>query len=122
MRIIDPFYNTTDARGKQIGLFRKQIREVNWAETKKGIVRGGHYHKRTKECLIFISGKAKAWAVSLSGKFLFNRIMSPGDVLMIEPGEVHFVEALDDCLWFNALDKEIDAKSPDIHKPGVKDL
>jgi dTDP-4-dehydrorhamnose 3,5-epimerase-like enzyme len=122
MKVITHFYGRKDERGELSGLLRTGIKEVNWVATKKGVVRGGHYHLKTTEYLIFITGKARAWAVSPKGRFLWDRIMCPGEVLMISPGEVHFIESLDECLWFNALDKEIDDKSPDIHKPEVKDL
>jgi quercetin dioxygenase-like cupin family protein len=122
MRIVPHFYDKSDKRGRLSGLLRTGIGEINRVVTKKGVVRGGHYHLKTTEYLIFITGKARAWAVSLEGRFLWDRIMNPGEVLMISPGQVHFIESLDECLWLNALDRAIEDRSPDIHKPAIKDL
>jgi len=122
MKIIDPFYKKADPRGKLAGILRTQIREINWVETKQGIIRGGHYHNQTVEYLFFVIGKARVWCTSKEGKILGDRVMEPGEIIMLEPGEVHFVEALENCIWFNALNLEIDDRSPDIHRPQTTDL
>lgn len=122
MKLINHFYNKTDLRGRLIGILRTSVKEINLVETKQGVIRGGHYHKITIEYLFFVLGKARVWATSLDGKIIGDRIMAPGEVIMLEPGEVHFVEALENCIWFNALNLEIDDRAPDIHRPEIADL
>jgi dTDP-4-dehydrorhamnose 3,5-epimerase-like enzyme len=116
MRLVEHFYEKNDERGKLSGLLRKKTGEVNWVETKKGSIRGGHYHNITNEYLVFVVGRSKAWKVSPNGEILWERLMKPGEVLLIEPSEVHFIEALDDSIWINALDPAIDNQRPDIYK------
>ena len=57
-KLLKPFHNFYDNRGEIKGI----INEGNWEESnlifsKKGSIRGNHYHKETTELIFLIEGK-----------------------------------------------------------------
>jgi len=88
--------------------------EMNYIESKKGAVRGGHFHKKSKETFFIIKGKIKVILKSRNKATEF--IVGAGDVFCVSPGEFHLFKALTNSAWINMYDRKIDRLNPDIHK------
>lgn len=86
---IEPDFRFSDSRGELVQLFRQGYKQVNVITSKKGVIRGGHYHKENQEAFYIISGKLE---VTVEGqRFQFQT----GDFFGIEPYDRHsfcFVE------------------------------
>ena len=80
-----------------------------------GSKRGGHYHKETKELFFFIEGEIKITIEHLKKKQKQELTVHKGDILMVEPFEVHTFEIIKDAKWINILSVPMDKKDPDFH-------
>jgi mannose-6-phosphate isomerase-like protein (cupin superfamily) len=74
---------------------------------KKLTVRAGHrlslqYHQYKKETLILISGSAVFTIDKIDKTF------NAGDFITIDPGTIHRIEAITDCILFEASTPEVD--------------
>lgn len=54
---IEPDFSFSDGRGELVQLIHQGYRQINVITSKKGVVRGGHYHKKNSEAFYIISGK-----------------------------------------------------------------
>lgn len=76
-------FEFTDARGTLVQLIHEGFRQVNVITSKKGVFRGGHYHKENSEAFYIISG---ALRVTVNGtEYTFGA----GDFFEIEPNDLH---------------------------------
>jgi quercetin dioxygenase-like cupin family protein len=88
-----------DERGKIIDILKKEpIDYVTIIHSKKGAVRGNHYHKLTYQYLYVLGGKALSVAQNPGGE-RHERVLSPGDLLLNTPLERHAFKALEDSTW-----------------------
>jgi dTDP-4-dehydrorhamnose 3,5-epimerase-like enzyme len=121
MRIIAPYKKLGDKRGSFLGIVNSgQWEEMNYVETEAGQVRGGHYHKETRELFYIIDGEIEISIQDLNGNTLNNCIVSGGTILEIEPFEVHTFTCHTKSRWINVLSLKIDDRSCDIHLPSRK--
>ena len=113
MTILEPYRQFADARGRMLGVINEgQWEEINFVETAAGQVRGGHYHRETRELFLMISGDIRVRIVRDGVASLHD--FGPGSVFVIEPGESHWFEALTPYTWINVLSQRIDQACPDI--------
>ena len=113
MTILEPYRQFADARGRMLGVVNEgQWEEINFVETAQGEVRGGHYHRVTRELFLILSGEIRVRLV-VDGRESFHDF-GPGATFVIEPGEAHWFEARTACTWINVLSQRIDPASPDI--------
>jgi len=111
--ILEPYRQFADARGRILGVINQgQWEEINLVETAAGQIRGGHFHRETRELFLIISGKIRVRIGDPAGDSLHD--FGPGAVFVIEPGEPHWFESLTPCTWINVLSKRIDQACPDI--------
>ena len=81
-----------DDRGSIVQLVHEGYCQVNVITTKKGVMRGGHYHKQNEEAFYVISG---ALTIEVNGeKTDFNA----GDFFGIEAHDMHSFYFLEDTL------------------------
>ncbi len=115
MKKLDYYTHFEDARGKLLGLLNEgQWEEINYLETRSGETRGNHYHSHTVEVFFIISGVIDVEIRQPDGVTLNEHLVS-GDVLKIEPGEVHTFHCTTDTRWINVLSSRFDPLNPDIH-------
>jgi quercetin dioxygenase-like cupin family protein len=69
------------------------LNSVTLITSKKGVVRGNHFHKKTIQYLYLLSGKICYVTRRPNGK-LSSYILKPGDLTASPPREVHTVVAL----------------------------
>ena len=118
MKIIEPYFRFSDDRGGMLGIVNEgEWQEINLVDSQAGAVRGGHYHRRTRELFHIIDGRIRVEVTDLEGRVLVERHVSGGDTLVVEPGEVHTFHCETPCRWINVLSRRIDPEAPDIWRP-----
>lgn len=113
MTILEPYRQFADARGRMLGVINDGLwEEINFVETVAGQVRGGHYHRETRELFLILGGDIRV-RIARDG-VESQHDFGPGAIFIIEPGEAHWFDALTPCTWINVLSKRIDQSCPDI--------
>lgn len=116
MKFLTPYTQRADERGSMRGIINEgSWQEINYFETGRGQIRGGHYHKEASELFFILAGEIEITLSDLHGKELNRIIVRAGDSFIVEPLEVHTFKILQESRWINAMSKRIDADSPDIH-------
>ena len=96
----------------------KPVRQANLARSRKGVIRGLHYHERGQDDLcVCLDGMVRV--VVLNRETGETETVDIGDdnfVAVYVPGHhAHGYEALTDCLFLYHVTEEYDAASPDEH-------
>ena len=93
--------NFEDARGTIIDIFANEPKEhATIILTKKGGVRGNHYHKVSQQHDFIVSGSMEAYGqLNVDGGEITKTIGSANDYLVWEPGEAHEYVALEDTIF-----------------------
>ena len=108
----------------------KQIRQLNLARSRRGVIRALHYHERGQDDLFLcLEGMVRVVVLDRdSGETFTEDIGDDNPVALYVPGKhAHGYEALTDCLFCYAVTEEYDAADPDEHgvpwdDPRVVDL
>ena len=108
----------------------KPIRQANLSWSKKGVIRGLHYHERGQDDLfVCLHGAVRVVVLDLeSGERYTEDIGDENPVALYVPGRhAHGYEALTDALFAYLVTEEYDAANPDEHSvawddPRVADL
>ena len=108
----------------------KPIRQVNLAYSRRGVVRGLHYHERGQDdVFVCLAGMVRVVVLDrATGETFSEDIGDDNPVAIYVPGEhAHGYEALTDALFAYLATEEYDAADPDEHgvpwdDPRVKNL
>jgi dTDP-4-dehydrorhamnose 3,5-epimerase len=130
-----PLQRREDERGWFVELMRGSslpmpIRQSNLAYSRKGVIRGLHYHERGQSDLFAcVSGMVRVVVLDReSGETFTVDIGDDNPVTVFIPGKhAHGYEALSDCLFLYHVTEEYDRDDPDEHgvpwdDPRVKHL
>ena len=130
-----PLRRFEDARGWLMELRResalpKQTRQTNLSFSRRGVIRGLHYHERGQDDLFAcIKGTARVVVLDrASGEAYTEDIGDENPVALYIPGRhAHGFEALTDLLFLYHVTEEYDPARPDEHEipwddPRVKHL
>ena len=130
-----PLRRWEDARGWLSEIARtsalpKPIRQTNVSFSRKGTIRGLHYHERGQDDLfVCLQGKARVVALDRdTGEAFSEDIGDDNFAAVYVPGNLaHGFEALTDVLMLYHVTEEYDAADPDEHgipwdDPRVRDL
>jgi dTDP-4-dehydrorhamnose 3,5-epimerase len=130
-----PLRRFEDARGWLMELRResalpKQTRQTNLSFSRRGVIRGLHYHERGQDDLfVCIQGTARVVVLDRSsGEAYTEDIGDENPVALYIPGRhAHGFEALTDLFFVYHVTEEYDAADPDEHEipwddPRVKHL
>jgi dTDP-4-dehydrorhamnose 3,5-epimerase len=96
----------------------KPIRQANLARSRKGVIRGLHYHERGQDDLfICLQGMVRVVVLDRVTSDVFSEdIGDDNPVALYVPGiHAHGYEALTDCLFMYLVTEEYDAANPDEH-------
>jgi dTDP-4-dehydrorhamnose 3,5-epimerase len=112
-----------DDRGWFMELMRasglpKPVRQSNVVRSRKGVIRGLHYHERGQDDLfVCLEGMVRVVALDReTGETFTEDIGDDNPVAIYVPGTLaHGYEALTDCLFLYHVTEEYDADSPDEH-------
>lgn len=107
-------YDFCDERGHLTQLVHDGYKQVNVLESKKGVKRGGHYHKISSEAFFVVSGCVEVTLKNGEEKKTIK--FSKNDFFLILPKIVHSLYFLDDCILVAMYD--IPVELPD----GTKDI
>jgi dTDP-4-dehydrorhamnose 3,5-epimerase len=130
-----PLRRVDDERGWFAELMRasalpKPVRQSNLVFSRRGVIRGLHYHERGQDDL-FVCLRGNVRVVVLdreTGETFTEDIGDDNPVSLYVPGHLaHGYEALTDCLFLYHVTEEYDAADPDEHgvpwdDPRVKHL
>jgi dTDP-4-dehydrorhamnose 3,5-epimerase len=108
----------------------KPMRQANLARSKRGVIRGLHYHERGQDDLfVCLDGMVRVVVLDReSGETFTEDIGDDNPVAIYVPGTCgHGYEALSDCLFCYLVTEEYDPANPDEHgipwnDPRVVDL
>jgi quercetin dioxygenase-like cupin family protein len=95
-----PKINFEDSRGtiKDI-MFREPVDHITVIVSRKGVVRGNHYHRETLQWVYVAEGRLKSLTRKDDGP-VESVVLEPGDLLLTEAGEHHALEALEDTTFY----------------------
>jgi len=118
-----PLQRHEDARGWFSELARaselpKPMRQANLAFSRKGVIRGLHYHERGQDDLfICLQGMVRVVVLDrVSGETACEDIGDQNPIAIYVPGRhAHGYEALTDALFCYLVTEEYDADHPDEH-------
>jgi dTDP-4-dehydrorhamnose 3,5-epimerase len=119
-----PLSRREDERGWFMELMRVSelpapVRQSNLAFSRKGVIRGLHYHERG-QCDLFacVQGMVRVVVLDLeSGETFSEDIGDENPVAVWIPGRhAHGYEALTDCLFLYHVTEEYDLDDPDEHE------
>ena len=130
-----PLQRFEDERGWFMELMRASqlplpVRQSNLVYSRKGVIRGLHYHERG-QCDLFVCVQGMVRVVVLdreTGETFFEDIGDDNPAAVFVPGHhAHGYEALTDCLFLYHVTEEYDRDAPDEHEvpwndPRVADL
>jgi dTDP-4-dehydrorhamnose 3,5-epimerase len=119
-----PLRRFEDARGwlmelRRESLLPKQSRQTNLSFSRRGVIRGLHYHERGQDDLFAcIQGTARVVVLDrASGEAYTEDIGDENPVALYIPGRhAHGFEALTDLLFLYHVTEEYDPADPDEHE------
>lgn len=117
MKILNPEIAVSDERG-----FLKEIskgfqwKQLNHTSTKKGSIRGNHYHKKTLELFYILKGKIELNVKDLKTNEESVHHLQKGSCFIIEPYEIHTLKYLTDVETIVLLSEIFNQEDPDIYK------
>lgn len=92
LKVIKTDFAFTDERGTLVQLIHEGYRQINVITSRKGVVRGGHYHKQNEEAFYIVSGELD---VEVNGE---TTRFKAGDFFGIEPFDMHSFRFLEDTV------------------------
>lgn len=113
-KLLTPDFTFEDDRGELVQLVHTGYEQVNMLVSRAGIVRGGHYHKHSREAFYVVSG-----SVALTfrkSERQEQRTFGRGDFFQIYPYVVHSMFFPEDCVLIGLYDHCVEGKN------GEKDI
>jgi dTDP-4-dehydrorhamnose 3,5-epimerase len=118
-----PLVRNADERGwfgelARASALPKPIRQANLSWSRKGVIRGLHFHERGQDDLfVCLQGMVRVVVLDrTSGETYCEDIGDDNPVAVYVPGRhAHGYEALTDCLFCYLVTEEYDAVAPDEH-------
>lgn len=96
MKIVNKKASFEDARGQITDILENEIIEnVTIISSKRGAIRGNHYHKKTVQYGFVLKGSLKL-LTQMPGKKIETVLIGPGDLVFTPPMERHALVALED--------------------------
>ena len=102
----DPFI---DDRGKILNYYLKnKVNQVGLIDSKKGTVRGNHYHPEQLQTCILIKGSYISVTKNLKddNSVLESRLIKEGEISIINPYIAHTMVFIEDSVFVNLVDGE----------------
>ena len=96
-RLPHPLELNSDNRGSICDVFYDvSINHVAVITSKKGAVRGNHYHKKTTQHILILKGEMEYWYLDLKKKNSKSRCikLKEGDIVSTPPYEIHALRIL----------------------------
>ncbi len=98
MKVVTPRAAFTDSRGRIVDILDGvPVECVTLLTSKKGAVRGNHYHKKTTQYTFVLEGRLKLYTQQ-PGERVRARVVSAGGLVTTPPNERHAFVALEDSV------------------------
>jgi quercetin dioxygenase-like cupin family protein len=107
VKFIKPDFQFNDERGILVQLVHDGWKQINYISSKKGVVRGGHYHKNNKEAFYVVSGKFKL-TVEGDNEIREGYNIKSGDFFIVEPFVRHSFYFEVDTILISFYDKGVE--------------
>jgi|SRR3989344_7509440 len=105
MKVIHKKVNFEDKRGTITDIFVNSPKDhITIIHTKKGAVRGNHYHKKSTQYTFVVSGQLTHLTQKTGQKKIYKHILQPNDLMISDPGEVHAMTADKDTVFLALVD------------------
>lgn len=89
-----------DERGRIADIFYKEnIEHVAIINSKKGALRGDHYHKYTVQHMLITKGALEYWYKPLNSDEVKCEVLREGDLVTTPPNEVHALGIIEDNVF-----------------------
>ena len=114
VRVLHTDFEFADERGTLTQLVHEGFRQINVLTTKRGVTRGGHFHRVCREAFYVISGSVE---VTLkNAERTATAVFHKGDFFAVEPYISHSMFFPEDCVMVQMYDPPVE--QPD----GGKDI
>ena len=114
VRVLHTDFEFADERGTLTQLVHEGYRQINVLTTKRGVTRGGHFHRVCREAFYLISGAVE---VTLkTAERTETAVFHEGDFFAVEPFVSHSMFFPEDCVMVQMYDRPVE--QPD----GGKDI
>lgn len=114
MMKVEKIFEHIDDRGTFCELHRGgNWQEINSSTVNNGYARGGHYHKKTEELILVVSGKCEFKTIDMRNKNENVFVCEANEGVIVYPFEKHFVNALEDSKLISLLSMPYDKNNPD---------
>jgi dTDP-4-dehydrorhamnose 3,5-epimerase len=118
-----PLTRHEDERGWFAELIRasalpKPIKQANLSRSKRGVIRGLHYHERGQDDLfVCLSGMVRVVVLDRESGEVFTEDIGEDNpvALYVRGTQAHGYEALTDCIFAYLVTEEYDPNDPDEH-------
>jgi dTDP-4-dehydrorhamnose 3,5-epimerase-like enzyme len=111
-----PNYRFYDKRGIFIEVWKSRAwRQMNYFSCKRGGIRGGHYHKKTRELFFIINGLCRVTLIDVKTHKEKSFLAKAKDIFILEPFYAHYIQALKNAEVITVLDRYHNARKPDMH-------
>lgn len=104
--ILRPDFNFRDDRGCLVQLVHNGYTQVNVITTKKGALRGNHYHKQCQEAFYIVTGSVDVTLSKDNRKETVH--FQSGDFFVIPPFTVHSMSYPEECIMIALYDKSVE--------------
>jgi quercetin dioxygenase-like cupin family protein len=114
IQILSTDFHFEDERGTLTQLVHEGYKQVNVISTRKGVQRGGHYHRHNREAFYVVEGQVELTARKDGNSE--SRVFGPGDFFGIGPDVSHDFSFIEDTVLVSMYDRGVEL--PD----GTKDI
>lgn len=108
---LTPDFSFSDDRGMLTQLVHGGYSQVNILESKQGVIRGGHYHKRSTEAFFVVKGSVDVTLIR--GEITEKHLFSAGDFFQIRPYVVHSMSFPENCILAVMYDIPVEKENGD---------
>jgi len=105
MKIIHKKINFKDRRGTITDIFTNDCKDhATVIFSKKGAIRGDHYHKKSIQYTFVVSGRLQVLSQRLGQKKIYRHWLGPNDLMVHKANEIHTLIALKDTIFLAFAD------------------
>ncbi|MCR5576857.1 MAG: cupin domain-containing protein [Oscillospiraceae bacterium] len=106
VQVLQTDFEHSDERGRLTQLVHEGFRQINVLTTKRGVTRGGHFHKVSREAFYIVSGSVE---VALKTAECSERaVFHAGDFFSIGPYVSHSMFFPEDCVMVQMYDRPVE--------------
>ena len=106
VQVLQTDFEHSDERGRLTQLVHEGFRQVNVLTTKRGVTRGGHFHKVSREAFYVVSGSVEVALKTAERSEC--AVFRAGDFFAVGPYVVHSMFFPEDCVMVQMYDRPVE--------------